>query len=605
MITFAQYHLKKYKFMKDFLKYTLASIVGWFIAGIAFVLVAVLTVAGFLASATSESETTVRDNSVYVLELEGNVVERYASSPFDKYMGSSQSTIGLDDLLSSIRKAKEHEKIKGIYLKAGSLVCQPATMQAIRRALADFKESGKFVIAYADWYQQNTYYIASVADRLIVNPKGNISWHGLSLQTVFLKGLLDKVGVDMQVFRVGTYKSAVEPFVATEMSEANREQIQVFLQDTWQQMKKDVAVSRSLTEEQLEQLADKFMDLQPVESYVSDGLADTLLYKDQVVDLLVKQMEVDDEDDLEILSTEDMMGIQRNVPKDMSGNIVAVYYAFGEIDNQADDVYQQEGIHAETVIADLRRLRKDKHVKAVVLRVNSPGGSAYASEQIWREVSLLKAEKPVVVSMGDYAASGGYYISCAADWIVAEPTTLTGSIGIFGMVPNTSKLLNTHLGLRIETVKTNRLADMGDLSRPWTEEEKSLMQQSINQGYELFVCRCAEGRGMSQEAIRQIAEGRVWTGIQAKQLNLVDQLGGMDEAIAEAVKRSGVEQYSLVGYPSSRNLLDRLTEVGVERYLEMHLSAPFDEYYRGFSLLKRLKHADRLQARLPFDVSIH
>ena len=590
--------------MKEFLKFTLASIVGWFIAGIACVLIGILTVAGFMASVSSEMETTVKKNSVYVLELDGTVVERFASSPFDKYLGDTQSYIGLDDLLASIRKAKENDNIKGIYVKAGALACAPATMQALHDALADFKESGKFILAYGDSYQQNTYYISSVADRLIVHPQGTISWSGLRLQTMFLKGLLDKVGVEMQVFRVGTYKAAVEPFIATEMSEANREQIQAYLSEVWQQMVGDVAASRSLTAEELNRQADACMEMQPAEEYVRNGLADTLLYKDQVLDLLVQQMEVEEEDDLETLYTKDMMGVQRNVPKDMSGNIVAVYYAFGEIDNNTDGAYQQEGIHAESVISDLRRLRKDENVKAVVLRVNSPGGSAFASEQIWREVTLLKEKKPVVVSMGDYAASGGYYISCAADWIVAEPTTLTGSIGIFGMVPNASKLINNTLGVRIETVKTNRLSDMGDLSRPWTEEEKALMQQMVNRGYELFTRRCADGRRLPQDSILAIAEGRVWTGIQAQRLKLVDQLGGIDAAIQEAVKRSEVDAYSVVSYPSSRNMLDRLMEVSVDRYISAHFSAPFEEYARSFSFLRQLKQADRVQARLPFDLTI-
>ena len=590
--------------MKEFLKFTLASIVGWFIAGIACVLIGILTVAGFMASVSSEMETTVKKNSVYVLELDGTVVERFASSPFDKYLGDTQSYIGLDDLLASIRKAKENDNIKGIYVKAGALACAPATMQALHDALADFKESGKFILAYGDSYQQNTYYISSVADRLIVHPQGTISWSGLRLQTMFLKGLLDKVGVEMQVFRVGTYKAAVEPFIATEMSEANREQIQAYLSEVWQQMVGDVAASRSLTAEELNRQADACMEMQPAEEYVRNGLADTLLYKDQVLDLLVQQMEVEEEDDLETLYTKDMMGVQRNVPKDMSGNIVAVYYAFGEIDNNTDGAYQQEGIHAESVISDLRRLRKDENVKAVVLRVNSPGGSAFASEQIWREVTLLKEKKPVVVSMGDYAASGGYYISCAADWIVAEPTTLTGSIGIFGMVPNASKLINNTLGVRIETVKTNRLSDMGDLSRPWTEEEKVLMQQMVNRGYELFTRRCADGRRLPQDSILAIAEGRVWTGIQAQRLKLVDQLGGIDAAIQEAVKRSEVDAYSVVSYPSSRNMLDRLMEVSVDRYISAHFSAPFEEYARSFSFLRQLKQADRVQARLPFDLTI-
>lgn len=591
--------------MKDFFKYVLASILGLLVTGIIFIIVGIVSVAGFIASTASESETTVRDNSVFVLRLEGNVVERYASSPWDAFLSNDLTTTrGLEDILASIRKAKENDKIKGIYLEAGSFSCAPASAQSIRNALLDFKESGKFIIAYGGTYLQNTYYLASVADKLIVNPSGNIGWHGLSSQTVFYKGLLDKVGIEMQVFRVGTYKSAVEPFISTEMSPANRQQIQAFVGSIWGQMVADVSASRKLSQEQLNQLADRNMDFEPATAYVQNGLADTLLYKDQVLDYLKERMGLEADDDLHTLDLDEMMGVQRNVPKDMSGNIIAVYYAFGEIDNGSSDVYNDEGINSEKVIKDLRKLRKDENVKAVVLRVNSPGGSAYGSEQIWREVCLLKAEKPVIVSMGDYAASGGYYISCAADWIVAEPTTLTGSIGIFGMIPNAHGLLTDKLGLRMETVKTNQLADLGDLSRPFTEEEKAIVQNMVNQGYELFTRRCAEGRHMPQDSIKQIAEGRVWTGEAAKQLKLVDELGGIDKAIALAVERAEVEHYSIVSYPSNKNTFDKLFDLKAERYIHARLQDTFDEYYNGFLLLKHLKDADRMQARLPFDISL-
>lgn len=521
--------------MKEFLKYTFATVCGLVLTGVVFTILGIISLAGIVAS-SSGTETVVKDRSVFVLELKGNVVERYQENPLMQFLGEDYTTYGLDDILTSIRKAKENDKIKGIYIDAGAFACQTASMQAIRNALVDFKKSGKFIVAYAGTYSQGTYYIASVADKVIANPSGSIGWHGLAAQTMFLKGLLDKVGVEMQVFRVGTYKSAVEPYIATEMSPANREQTQAFIGSIWQQILNEVSESRKIPADSLNALASRNMDLQPAELYLSTGLADTLMYKDEVLAYLKQLTDCKEDDKLNTLSLEDMINVKRNVPKDKSGNIVAVYYAYGEIDGSESN--DGEGINSEKVIKDLRKLREDESVKAVVLRVNSPGGSAYGSEQIWREVSLLKQEKPVVVSMGDYAASGGYYISCAADWIVAEPTTLTGSIGIFGLVPNAEGLLKDKLGLNFDVVKTNELADLGNLTRPFNEEERTLMQNMVNKGYELFTKRCADGRKMDIEDIKKIAEGRVWTGEMAKDLKLVDELGGLDKAVDAAVSRA-------------------------------------------------------------------
>ena len=576
----------------------MATITGIAICGFVLAFIGIITLAGIMA--TSSSETVVRSNSVFVLDLEGIVTERYLSSPIDQFLGEQMSTHGLDDILASIRKAETNSNIKGIYLNAGILDCSHASLQEIRNALVNFKKSGKFLIAYSDAYTQGGYYIASAADKIIVNPAGSLSWHGLAAESMFYKDLLEKLGIKMQVFRVGTYKSAVEPFVCTEMSPANREQTQAFVNSIWQGIVADVAESRHISTDTLNSLADRNMDFQPAETYVATGLADTLMYKDEVLAYLKSLTGMENTDNLRTLSLDEMANVPDS-PKSKSKNVIAIYYAFGEIDNAAS---YDEGINSEKMAKDLRELRKDERIKAVVLRVNSPGGSAYGSEQIWREVSLLNAEKPVVVSMGDYAASGGYYISCAASRIVAEPATLTGSIGIFGLVPDASRLLKDKLGLRFDGVKTNRLADLGNIGRPMNEEEGALMQNMVNNGYELFTKRCAEGRGMPADSIKKIAEGRVWTGEMAKELNLVDDLGGMDTAIEIAAEMSGTTDFNTVSYPEKENFLTYLMNTGTDRYINGKLQSAFGEFYNGAQLLKHIDKADRLQARMPFDLRI-
>ena len=496
--------------MNDFFKFTLASVLGVALAGIIFTILGIITMVGMVAS--SDTETTVKENSIFVLNLKGTLSERVQENPFQTLMGEDLQEYGLDDILTSIQKAKNNENIKGIYLQTSVLNTSFASLEEIRNALKDFKESGKFIVAYADQYTQSMYYLASIADKIIINPQGSIEWHGLASQPVFYKDLLKKVGIDMQIFKVGTYKSAVEPFIATEMSEANREQVSAFLNSIWGRLLEDVSTSRDIPVSTLNQYANEMMDFKPAEEYIAYKMADTLMYKDGVLDYLKVLSGREEDESLRTLSLEDMKNVKRNTPLDKSGNIIAVYYAFGGID---DTTSGTEGINSEKVIKDLRQLREDETIKAVVLRVNSPGGSAYGSEQIWREVVLLKEKKPVIVSMGDYAASGGYYISCAATHIVADPTTLTGSIGIFGMFPNMEELLTDKLGLHFDMVKTNKFADMGNLTRPFNAEEKEAMQSYINNGYKLFVKRCADGRNMSLEAIEKIAEGRVWTGATA------------------------------------------------------------------------------------------
>ena len=579
--------------MKDFFKFTFASMLGVVLAGFVF------TMVGMMAS--SDTETVVKENSIFVLDLEGTLSERVQENPFQALMGEEYQTYGLDDILTSIQKAKDNENIKGIYLQAGMMEASFASLEEIRHALKDFKESGKFIVAYGDTYTQGMYYLASVADKVIVNPQGSIAWQGLASQTIFFKDLLEKVGVEMEIFKVGTYKSAVEPFIATEMSDANREQITAFLTSIWGRLLEDISESRSIPTDDLNRYTEEFAMLSPAETYIANGLADTLMYKDGVLAYLKEMSGREADESLRTLSVEDMKNVKRNVPLDKSGNIIAVYYAYGGIDDTSSP---EEGIDSEKVIKDLRLLREDETIQAVVLRVNSPGGSAYGSEQIWREVVLLKEKKPVIVSMGDYAASGGYYISCAADCIVADPTTLTGSIGIFGMFPNMEGLLTDKLGLHFDVVKTNKFADMGDMTRPFNNEEKAAMQNFINQGYKLFVQRCADGRGMSVEAIEKIAEGRVWTGATAKELGLVDELGGLDKAIDIAAEKAGVEAYSIINYPSQSGFFSTLMDDGKDNYINGKMMDALGESYHYLRFVESLKDMDRIQARMPFDLRI-
>lgn len=591
--------------MKDFLKFTLATVTGIILSSIVLFIIGMVTLFGIVS--TADTETIVKKNSVMMLDLNGVLVERTQESPLgilSQLFSDDSNTYGLDDILSSIKKAKENENIKGIYLQASMLGTSYASLQEIRNALLDFKESGKFIIAYGDSYTQGLYYLSSVADKVLLNPKGMIEWKGIASAPLFYKDLLQKIGVEMQIFKVGTYKSAVEPFISTEMSPANREQVTAFINSIWEEVTQGVSASRSLPVDSLNALADRMLMFYPAEESVQCGLADTLIYRNDVRNYLKQWVDLKEDDRLPVLGLSDMINVKKNMPKDKSGNIVAVYYASGEITDYSGSSTSEEGIVGTKVIRDLHKLKDDEDVKAVVLRVNSPGGSAFASEQIWHAVKELKTEKPVIVSMGDYAASGGYYISCVADTIVAEPTTLTGSIGIFGMVPNV-KELSEKIGLTYDVVKTNKFSDFGNIMRPFNQNEKTLMQMMITQGYDTFVNRCAEGRHMSKEAIEKIAEGRVWTGEAAKELGLVDVLGGIDTALEIAVRKAGIEGYTVVSYPAKQDLLSSLLNTKPTNYVESQiLKSKLGEYYQQFGMLKNLKERSMIQARIPFELNI-
>lgn len=593
--------------MKDFLKYTLATVTGLVLTGVVFFIFGIVALLGMTFS--EPAATQVTPHSVMMLQLKGSLTERSQEDPLAFLLGDTYQGYGLNDVLAAIRKAKEHPDIEGIYIQAGYLNAGFASLEEIRNALLDFKESGKSIVTYADTYTQGLYYLSSVANKVLLNPKGMIEWKGLAASPVFYKELLEKVGVEMQVFKVGTYKSAVEPYIATEMSDANREQVSMYIHSIWQHMVKQVAEARQQTPQRLNEAADEMLMFQPAEKCLTYGLADALVYKDEVEDLLKQQCGLNEDDEVNYLSLEAMKHLQNAQPKDKSGQIVAVYYASGQIVDYAVESPLTAGnepmIVANKVIADLKKLQKNDDVKAVVLRINSPGGSAYASEQIWHAVSQLKREKPVIVSMGDYAASGGYYMACNADTIVAQPTTLTGSIGIYGMFPNTQKLTEK-LGVHFDGVKTNRYADFGSFGRGLNEGEKGLMQRYVNEGYDLFLTRCANGRLMTKEAVDKVAQGRVWTGADALERGLVDVLGGLDTAIGIAARKAQVESYTLQAFPKQSGFLEALLEMNPTVYLQrMYLGGQAAELY---STLQRINHwdcYDPIQAIVPYDLSIH
>jgi len=592
--------------MKSFIKYTLACLLALVLFTVVTTIITLVSFAGMMAS--DGMTASVKDNTILRINLGGALEEQTQDDPFSSLMNNGMETVaGLQTLTEAIQKAKENEHVKGIYLENATLGGTPATVQELRQALTDFKKSGKFIVAYSDTYSQSGYYIASVADRILLNPEGMVDWHGLASQPMFFKDAMAKVGVRMQVFKVGTFKSAVEPYINTEMSEANREQVNSYLTSIWNSMLKDISAARKIDTDKLNTLADEYVALHPAQYMVDSRLVDTLSYIDGVKAYLKQKMDVKEDESLNFITPKDMANAEIPGYKEQDDK-VAVYYAVGDIVQTSGNVSPMSGngpqIVGEKVIDDLRALREDKNVKAVVLRVNSGGGSAYASEQIWREVELLKAEKPVVVSMGGLAASGGYYISSGANKIIAEPTTLTGSIGIFGMVADMSELITQKVGVKFDVVKTNALSDMGTMARPMNAEEGQLMQSMVERGYETFTGRVAMGRKMKIEDVKAIAEGRVWTGEQAKERGLVDQLGNLDAAIKVAAKLAKLEKYNRVNYPEPEPWYQSLLSDKKSGYMEAEMRDMLGEYYTTFALIRSLKSQDRIQARLPFEPNI-
>lgn len=590
--------------MKSFIKHTMATVVGIFLTMTLFSIISIISIVAIIA--TVDVSTPIKEKSILRINLSGSLTERSDANPFASLMGEEGESLSLEETMQALDKAAKNNNIIGVYLDGGTLDATPGMAQELRQALLKFKESGKWVIAYSDSYSEASYYLSSVADSVLLNPEGNVDFSGLSSQVMFYKDVLEKVGVKMQVFKVGTYKSAVEPFICTEMSPANREQVTSYLFSIWTNMLKDVAGSRNLEVSRLNSLADSMTIISEASMAVNGGLVDKLCYMDEVKAILREKCGYkNSDDDLIFASTSDVA--KSEMPNENTGEEVAVYYAYGEIvqsESSGFSMGQEHQIVGEKMIKDLQELREDNDVKAVVIRVNSPGGSAFASEQIWREVCLLKEKKPVVVSMGGMAASGGYYISCAANRIFAEPTTLTGSIGIFGMIPDISELMTKKIGLKFDVVNTNKMSDIGSMARPFNAAESAQMQKMINRGYDLFTKRVAEGRGMVQDSVKMIAEGRVWTGEQGLNIGLVDELGNLNDAVTYAAKLAKIEEYRAVSYPDADNPFDQLMNQTKSEYLDSELREMLGDSYSAFFLMRNVKNIDRVQARLPFELNI-
>ena len=592
--------------MKEFMKIVLGTVVGLFLTFMIISILSILSLAGMMINEGMSSP--IKDNSILKINLSGTMQERAESNPLAMIMGEEAEGIALDNALTALDKAAKNEKVKGVYIEAGILGSSPAMAQELRQAIVKFKKSGKWVIAYGDRYSKMSYYIASAADEVLLNPSGSVDFSGMASTLMFFKETLAKLGVKMQVFKVGTYKSAVEPYICTEMSDANREQISSYLGDVWSQVLKDVSKSRKRSEAELNSLADTLIVIAKAETSVEGGLVDRLCYIDEVKETLRKKMGLDDDDDEDLIfTTIDDMAKSESLD-DKVDDQIAVYYAYGEIvDIAAQGGFSQDHqIVGSKMVNDLQQLRKDDDIKAVVIRVNSPGGSAYASEQIWREITLLKKAKPVVVSMGGLAASGGYYISCPANKIYAESTTLTGSIGIFGMIPDASELVTDKLGLRFDGVKTNKMSDFGaNMGRPFNEAECTMLQSMVENGYDLFTRRVAEGRSLSQDSVKVIGEGRVWTGQQGLKIGLVDKIGNLEDAISAASKLAKLKEYRAVPYPQDdENPFTAMFNKSKSGYLDSQLRETLGEYYTGYSIYRNLKNMSPIQARMPFDVVI-
>lgn len=591
--------------MKDFIKSVLATMVGIFGFFIVMGVLTMMSIIGMVAS--SSAAQNVEENSVFVLNLSGTISDQGTDNPLSLFTGDDSQSTGLNNILSAIKKAKTNDDIKGIYIEAGALITNYATLQEIRNALADFRKSGKWIVAYGDYYTQGAYYVASVANKVYINPKGIVDWHGIGAQTMFYKDFMAKFGVKCEVVKVGTFKSATETFTEEKMSDANRLQTQTFINGTWQNICTAVSKSRGISIDSLNSYADSYLALQSTEMLMKAKMVDGMMYSDKVKDAVKKMMKLEKDDDIAQLTLSDMLNVK---DEKVEGDKIAIYYASGDIvqDPKAATMFgNNDYIASRKVCRDLEDLMNDDDVKAVVVRINSGGGDAYASEQMWHQMSELRKVKPVVVSMGDYAASGAYYMSAPASWIVAQPNTLTGSIGIFAVIPDFSGLVTTKLGVRFDEVKTNRHSTFGNLmARPFNAEETAMLQASVNRGYSLFRQRVADGRHLTIESVEKIAQGRVWLATDALNIKLVDQLGGIDDAVKKAAELAKLKEYYTSDYPATAswidNLLNSMSSSGT--YLDAQLRQTLGELYQPFTVLRSIDKREAIQARIPYAISI-
>lgn len=593
--------------MKDFFKNVAATIVGLFAFGLIMTILGFICIIGMIAS--SNSKPALKDNAVMVLKLQGQIEDRSEDNWLGELTGEQFNNLGMNKILSSIRKAKDEEKVKGIYLETGILESDYATLQEIRNALADFKKSGKWIIAYGDALSQGGYYLASVANKVYINPEGNVDWHGIASQPQYIKDVAAKFGVHFTVVKVGKYKSYTETYTEDKMSDANREQVSRYIGGLWQQMLADVSKSRNISKDSLNRYADGLMVFDDAQLLKSRKMVDGFCYYDEIRDVVKRQLGLKTDETINQVDYNDVdMAIDDS---NLMGEEIAVYYCQGSIVRmETPSIYgSEQQIVSTKVIKDLQELADNSQVKAVVLRINSGGGDAYASEQIWRAVKELNKKKPVVVSMGGMAASGAYYMSMGAQYIMAQPTTLTGSIGIFGALPDFSDLMTKKLGFKYDEVKTNRnsaYASAG-MSRPWSAEEITTMQNYVNRGYNLFRKRVAEGRKMSTEQVEKIAQGRVWLGTDAKNIKLIDGFGGLSDAIDKAAELAHLSSYQAVEYPALAGWMEQLMDMAGGNkgtYLDEQLRLALGDLYQPFIMIRNMKEKEPIQAALPYVLNI-
>ena len=592
--------------MKDFIKNVGATIVGIFLFGIIIGIFGVMSLVGMVAS--GQATKNVKENSVLVLKLQGDLQEQAQDDVLGQLTGNTFNSLGMDAISSAIKKAKANKDIKGIYLETGILGADVAQLQELRDQLVDFKKSGKWIVAYSDNYTQGCYYLATAADKVYINPEGSINWHGIGSQPMFVKDLLAKFGVKMQVIKVGKYKSATEMFTEEKMSDANREQTQRYIQSLWDNMCKAVSKSRNISTAKLNDLADNGIFVANGKMLLAEKMVDGVKYADEMKAEVKKLLKLDADEKISQLSIADMANVKEE--GNDGDDEIAVYYAYGDIVDSpaAGSLFSNShAIVGNDVCKDLEELANDDDVKAVVIRINSGGGSAYASEQMWHQIDLLKKKKPVVISMGGMAASGGYYMSCNANYIFAEPTTLTGSIGIFGVIPNFSDLATNKLGLKFDEVKTNRNALFGSQARMMNEEELTFLQGAITRGYHLFRQRVAYGRKMTVDQVEQIAQGHVFTGEDALKIKLVDELGGLNKAVAKAAALAKTNSYYTQGYPAPREFFDQLLQESTDNgsYLDGKLKTSLGTLYEPMKMVNNITTMDRIQARMPWWLNIN
>ncbi|MDR0429421.1 MAG: signal peptide peptidase SppA [Tannerellaceae bacterium] len=584
--------------MKQFFKMMFASTLAVLVATGIIISIGLFVFIGIVASVGSQPSYTPPSNTVFKLSLSGSMTDIAEDNPLLALMGETVSQMSLEDVVKSIRAAKNNPNINGIYIESGVFYTGTANIDVIRRELLAFKESGKFIVAYADLgYTQGAYYLCSVADKVFMNPEAVVEISGMATQTTFYKALLDKIGVEMQIFKVGTYKSYVEPFMLDKLSDENREQLTSYLGSIWKNISNGIAESRNISVDDINRFADKGLFISPAKTAVEYKLVDELNYKSEVEEY-VMELAGQKGDKLETAGINKLKNIKEKANN--HANQIAVLYAEGEIQAEVAS-YSSTKTITEKLTAELIKLRKNKDIKAVVLRVNSPGGSAFVSEQIWHEIMKLKEEKPIVVSMGSVAASGGYYISCAANKIIAEKNTVTGSIGVFGMFPNASGLYKK-LDVTTDVVKTNHFGDFGDLSRPMREDEKALMQSFVERSYDTFLTRCADGRGMTKEAIDKVGQGRVWTGEQALENGLVDELGGLDKALEVAAGLANIDQYKVVNVYGSNDFFTDFLEKQLNELKLSIVKNMLGEEFEHYKKLNEIRSSTGILARLPFDI---